>query len=242
MQRRNSFTLIELLVVIAIIAILASLLLPSLNQARDRAKSITCLSQMKQIGAAHQMYISDNSDYAATCVPPGGPYWFKALSPYINNKMNLWRCPGIRNENSGKLDNVLCTSSSADASFKWYAGIGINSQTFYGRLLDNVSLKGVKVNRSKYPSKVIYTGDGRTGSEYKKFTGGDPSTNGGLLLRHNVSIAPLEAETGMFAYYIRHKKNINIGFLDGHAEAVDTNTFVRWCKDTSNHKFYFEIF
>ena len=67
---KRNFTLIELLIVIAIITILAAMLLPALNQARARGKSISCTNNLKQWGQAGMLYASDYNDTVVPSIAP----------------------------------------------------------------------------------------------------------------------------------------------------------------------------
>jgi prepilin-type N-terminal cleavage/methylation domain-containing protein len=94
-RRLNAFTLIELLVVIAIIAILAAILFPVFAQAREKARQVSCLSNMKQIGIGLIMYASDyDSIYPPSQLGTGTELvsWPQIMQPYIKNEQ-VFVCP-----------------------------------------------------------------------------------------------------------------------------------------------------
>ena len=203
MQKRG-FTLIELLVVIAIIAILASMLLPALSQAREKARSANCTANLKQIGLAQFMY---KDDYNQTYVPvyddhdgypAGRVIWAERIFPYVKEK-GVFACPSVPSIDMTS-DRMMWTRYNMPMSHVfnegWQPGRA-NSEVLFKHPSTTIML--TESNNAWYQHYCAKHGDGTAGV--------DGSGNFRILGHLNETTYPI------------HNEGCNVLWIDGHVEA-----------------------
>ena len=216
MKTRKSFTLIELLVVIAIIAILAGMLLPALNKAREKARQVSCVSNLKQIGLFCVNYADDNLDHCPTyAVLPSNNWWYERLYPYSNKIFSRkfsgagWsvtlpanpECPSMWAD-LGKLIKPVNEIYNPNGT-PFHGGYGMNMWTGY-----NGSWPVCKLAKFKNPSTKFFVGDVYNGRVivddilYGENYWGDATTPWGAATRHNnsMNILYIDGHVGSMAY------------------------------------------
>jgi prepilin-type N-terminal cleavage/methylation domain-containing protein/prepilin-type processing-associated H-X9-DG protein len=211
-MKKTGFTLIELLVVIAIIAILAAILFPVFASAQEKARSMSCLSNAKELATAVNSYVDDNNGtFPKACISyDPSNFWFQAIDKYVKNK-RIYICPTLTKNKKqtdyhvGRTGGYNCCYGWNIGVVKWtYNGATYNWNTsglgyYYG---DNVP--AVRVSDVPKSSKTIMLGDM---SPYK---------NSGF---ENYMYLSIDTNSDDLTPSL-HNGGGNYAFVDGHAKWI----------------------
>jgi prepilin-type N-terminal cleavage/methylation domain-containing protein/prepilin-type processing-associated H-X9-DG protein len=212
---RSAFTLVELLVVISIIAVLLAILMPSLQKARNQAKKVVCLSNMRQMGIVLITYLVDSDNH----LPPSSchlenpeQYWLCVLNKFGKSPL-LFRCPADKSKLFIDWSRPL-TEQPADA--RW-SSFGINA------LLDASPYnKTTNIRRQRNCIYIFEAPESWTSADHI----------------HPDMWESLDYAKGSVAWN-RHNKTSNYVFTDGHAENLqmektwDYPTVNYWLPETA---------
>jgi len=237
-RRVRGFTLIELLVVVAIIAILASMLLPTLSKAKEKGKSAVCISNLRQTAVAQRLYIDDqDSRYCHTFQVRGNndfrKGWFNFLQPY-QQTTNLLLCP----TKTPKFKEVVALYPSdirekAVSNFAMNFRLGGCDWPGVWDVKDWPPLKDTAVVR---PSVTVFVTDGgmlprNTKDPNLCITSKSPEKPGCWIVHDPANDAPCTGcvvatgDPNWGGPHIRHNQRSNVLFADSHVQAMKASSW-----------------
>jgi prepilin-type N-terminal cleavage/methylation domain-containing protein/prepilin-type processing-associated H-X9-DG protein len=240
-MKYKGFTLIELLVVISIIAVLMAILMPALQKVRDQARSVVCVSQLKDIGVMLEVYAANNKDRMVAAFPYGGGRWWDRLGIYYDRKMTglggdssrydtkIFRCPTEWKKEAGaggmyRYNVHFACPTNDDGTKKTFPRFWWSKRSTF---LEPSSLPVFwdHNSTSEFPSGGNY-GDPHE-SLYKYGW-----AKGNIRSRRHAATGPAA----------NHGKNINYLFADGHAGSEGLWPYADTLSNPEKPDYYWRLF
>lgn len=243
-RKPRAFTLVELLVVIGIIAVLIAILLPALSKARSAAASLACLSNLRQVGTAIQMYTMDCQGLMPvgewSWGTEGTAYWYTLIGPYIGGTGDATVAAGVGTTNNTVAKILRCPGALLTEGYNHYTSnpivMGRRSEAF---TILRPGIPHLKYNQLIPQAEIVLVMDGpqnllsgNSAAVAFMMDAGSPFwgrfSTGGISNSQRYRKVPLEENQegtgypplGRIRWRHSNDRAVNVVYADGHAETA----------------------